>query len=84
MEGPKGCGKSYNLTILFMMLQHDEPCLYLTQDSFHYPLYFLAFLEQHKKVFGKTLKQALRCKVVHCNTDDPDFYEDCREAVSLH
>ena len=42
--GPKGCGKSYTAAVLFLMLQDRKPCLYLTQRSFTYPNYFLAFL----------------------------------------
>ena len=37
------------------MLQSRKPCLYITQDSFVCPNYFLAFLNQHKEIFTKEI-----------------------------
>ena len=65
--GPKGCGKSYTAAVLFLMLQDRKPCLYLTQRSFTYPNYFLAFLNQHQEVFTtQRTYQSLQNKLSTC------------------
>jgi len=51
LNGAKGCGKSYTLAILFLMLQCKEPCLYLTRKSFTCNSYFLEFLYKFEKLF---------------------------------
>jgi len=53
---PKGCGKSFTIAILFMMLQNNKPCLYLIPTSFQLTFqdYFLQFL--------KSIKRSLRTK----------------------
>jgi len=51
LRGPKGCGKTFILTVLFIFLQKKKPCLYLGPMSFHNPHtkdYFLTFLDCHK------------------------------------
>ena len=51
LRGPKGCGKSFIATVLFIYLQEKAACLYLCPKSFHNPFtksYLLAFLDRHK------------------------------------
>ena len=51
LRGPKGCGKSFIATVLFIYLQEKKACLYLCPKSFHNPFtksYLLAFLDRHK------------------------------------
>lgn len=54
LDGAKGCGKSYTLAILFLMFQCEEPCLYLTLNSFTCYSYFLEFLYKHEKLYRRS------------------------------
>ena len=68
LTGPKGCGKSFIVTILFIILQNKKACLYFGPTSFDNPCsrdYFLNFLNCHKaKIsdYEKLHKLLLSCE----------------------
>lgn len=35
LNGPKGCGKSFTITLLYIMLQRDNKCLYISSNTFY-------------------------------------------------
>lgn len=57
VTGPKGCGKSFILCVLFLKWQAHSPCLYLSVNSFRNPTLFLRFLNEHQKAFKKNYEK---------------------------
>jgi len=53
LTGPKGCGKSFIGSVLFIMMQREKPCLFLSPTSLERRDYFLYFIEQHKSYLDK-------------------------------
>jgi len=57
IQDPKGCEKTVLCAAMYLMLQKEFGCLYLTSRSFQYnPIcvsYFKAFYEQHKNCFDE-------------------------------
>ena len=66
IEGPKGCGKTVLCTAMYLMLQRQLDCLYLTSRSFQYnPVYanyFKVFHEQHKNCFDEEIIFPGKCE----------------------
>ena len=69
LTGPKGCGKSFSLALLFLMLQKEyKYCLYLGSESLHNVhtyWYFLDFIEKHSdSVSYANMKEQLHAEML--------------------
>jgi len=52
LYGPKGCGKSFICSVLFILLRREKSCLFLSPVSLQYIDYFINFLNLHKSSLG--------------------------------